>query len=273
MGAARSAVSPIAARPARSPAEALAARSAPSGLSALSGPGTPLAGRRSPHAGWLRSSRTAASALSGRRLSPRSGWLGSARRPRTVIGSGVGAGGRRRAAPPQLVRRVPVGGMAAAQPSPVAQAQQATAPDGRGRPMIPALPQAAARPVRHRPGVARRPRRAAVVPAGARHPAVQGPCPGEPDQDDRGPRGARHDHRRHRRAAGGQPDVDDRLGEHDAAVPGHERQRQGGPRPARPAAAHVGHDPDARRSGSVRSASPSPAGRGRRTSRSRSRRT
>jgi rod shape-determining protein MreD len=94
MGAARSAVSPIAARPARSPAEALAARSAPSGLSALSGPGTPLAGRRSPHAGWLRSSRTAASASSGQRLSPRSGWLGSARRPRTVIGSGVGTGRR-----------------------------------------------------------------------------------------------------------------------------------------------------------------------------------
>jgi rod shape-determining protein MreD len=96
MGAARSAVSPIAARPARSPAEALAARSAPSGLSALSGPGTPLVGRRSPHAGWLRSSRTAASALSGQRLSPRSGWLGSASRPRTVIGSGVGAGGWRK---------------------------------------------------------------------------------------------------------------------------------------------------------------------------------
>ena len=93
MGGARSAGSPIAARQPRTPAEALAARSAPSGLSALSGSGTPLAGR-SPRAGWLRGSRTTAPALSMRRLSPRSGWLGSARRPRTVIGSGVGTGRR-----------------------------------------------------------------------------------------------------------------------------------------------------------------------------------
>jgi len=92
-GSARSAVSPAAARPARSGADALAARSAPSGLSALSGPGTPLAGRRSPQAGWLRTPRGTSVP---RRLggSPRSGWLGSASRPRTVIGSGVqGRGG------------------------------------------------------------------------------------------------------------------------------------------------------------------------------------
>jgi rod shape-determining protein MreD len=93
MSGARAAGSPIAAGQPRTPAEALAARSAPSGLSALSGAGTPLAGR-APRAGWLRTSRSGASAFSVRRLSPRSGWLGSARRPRTVIGSGVGAGGR-----------------------------------------------------------------------------------------------------------------------------------------------------------------------------------
>jgi rod shape-determining protein MreD len=92
-GSARSAVSPVAGRPARSAADALAARSAPSGLSALSGPGTPLAGRRSPQAGWLGTPR-ATSAPRRRFGSPRSGWLGSARRPRTVIGSGVrGRGG------------------------------------------------------------------------------------------------------------------------------------------------------------------------------------
>ena len=90
MGAPSSGFSRIAARPARSPAEALAARSAPSGLSALSGAGTPLAGRRSPRAGWLRGSGSAVPAFSARRLSPRRGWLGGARRPRTVIGSGVG---------------------------------------------------------------------------------------------------------------------------------------------------------------------------------------
>jgi hypothetical protein len=66
----------------------LAARSAPSGLSALAGPGTPLANRRSPQAGWLRSARVAPTGYRQRRT-PRSGWLGSARRPRTVIGSGV----------------------------------------------------------------------------------------------------------------------------------------------------------------------------------------
>jgi rod shape-determining protein MreD len=94
--------SAIGGRSSRSPAEALAARSAPSGLSALSGSGTPLAGR-SPRAGWLRPSRSSASGLSRRRISPRSGWLG-ARRPRTVIGSGVGNGGRplrRRGATPR----------------------------------------------------------------------------------------------------------------------------------------------------------------------------
>jgi rod shape-determining protein MreD len=91
-GQGRSAGSPLAARPARSAAEALAARSAPSGLSALSGAGTPLAGGRSPHAGWLRTSR-GTSAVQRRRRSPRSGWLGSASRPRTVIGSGVGSRG------------------------------------------------------------------------------------------------------------------------------------------------------------------------------------
>jgi rod shape-determining protein MreD len=83
--------SAIAGRPSRSPAEALAARSAPSGLSALSGAGTPLG--RSPRAGWLSGSRSAAPAFSTRRLAPRAGWLG-ARRPRRVIGSGVGAGRR-----------------------------------------------------------------------------------------------------------------------------------------------------------------------------------
>jgi rod shape-determining protein MreD len=116
MGGARSVGSPIAARQARTPAEALAARSAPSGLSALSGTGTPLAGRSpragwlrtsrsaaqvspvrqlSPRPGWLRTSRSAAQVFPVRQLSPRTGWLGSARRPRTVIGSGVGTRGRR----------------------------------------------------------------------------------------------------------------------------------------------------------------------------------
>jgi rod shape-determining protein MreD len=98
MSAARSgggAGSSLGGRSTRSASDALAARSAPSGLSALSGAGTPLAGR-SPRAGWLRTSRTATAgpAFSARRLSPRSGWLGAARRPRTVIGSGVGKGGR-----------------------------------------------------------------------------------------------------------------------------------------------------------------------------------
>jgi rod shape-determining protein MreD len=92
MGAAHSAASPAAARSGRSPADALAARSAPSGLSALSGAGTPLAGH-APRAGWLRTARSAGPGFSARRLSPRNGWLGSSRRPRTVIGSGVGAGG------------------------------------------------------------------------------------------------------------------------------------------------------------------------------------
>ena len=73
----------------RSPAAALAARSAPSGMSALSGAGTPLAGRRSPQAGWLRASRSASSSrrAAGQRRAPRRGWLGGDRRPRTVIGS------------------------------------------------------------------------------------------------------------------------------------------------------------------------------------------
>ena len=80
-------------RPARSAEEALAARSAPSGLSALAGAGTPLAGGRTPQAGWLRAAR-GPSALSRKRRTPRSGWLGGASRPRTVIGSGVrGRGG------------------------------------------------------------------------------------------------------------------------------------------------------------------------------------
>jgi rod shape-determining protein MreD len=84
--------SAVAAGPARSPDDALAARSAPSGLSALSGAGTPLAGRRSPQPGWLRTSR-GSSALR-RQHSPRRGWLGGASRPRTVIGSGLpGHGG------------------------------------------------------------------------------------------------------------------------------------------------------------------------------------
>jgi rod shape-determining protein MreD len=87
-GQARAAGSAGASRPARSAADALAARSAPSGLSALSGAGTPLAGGRTPQAGWLRAAR-GPSALSRKRRTPRSGWLGSAGRPRTVIGSGV----------------------------------------------------------------------------------------------------------------------------------------------------------------------------------------
>ncbi|HET9078927.1 MAG TPA: rod shape-determining protein MreD [Trebonia sp.] len=86
-GAPRRAGSPVAASRPRTADQALAARSAPSGLSALAGPGTPLAGRRSPPAGWLRSAR-AAPAQSLKR-SPRSGWLGNSRRPRTVIGSGM----------------------------------------------------------------------------------------------------------------------------------------------------------------------------------------
>ena len=93
-GTAYTASSPAAARPARSAGEALAARSAPSGVSALSGAGTPLARRRSPSRGWLRGSGSSVPAFSRQRRSPRSGWLGSARRPRTVIGSGVGARGR-----------------------------------------------------------------------------------------------------------------------------------------------------------------------------------
>jgi rod shape-determining protein MreD len=88
-GSARSAVSPAAARPARSADEVLAARSAPSGLSALSGAGAPLAGRRSPQAGWLRAAR-GPSAPSRLRHAPRRGWLGGPGRPRTVIGSAVG---------------------------------------------------------------------------------------------------------------------------------------------------------------------------------------
>jgi rod shape-determining protein MreD len=87
-GIAGTAGSPISARPARSAAEALAARSAPSGLSALSGAGTPLARRRSPHAGWLRTPRGAPAPLR-QQHSPRNGWLGSASRPRTVIGRTV----------------------------------------------------------------------------------------------------------------------------------------------------------------------------------------
>jgi rod shape-determining protein MreD len=87
-GTAHAAGSPISARPARSAAEALAARSAPSGLSALSGAGTPLASRRSPHAGWLRTPR-GVPAPQRQQRSPRSGWLGSASRPRTVIGRTV----------------------------------------------------------------------------------------------------------------------------------------------------------------------------------------
>jgi rod shape-determining protein MreD len=79
----------------RSAAAALAARSAPSGLSALSGAGTPLASRRSPQAGWLRASRSAAlpRGAAGHRRSPRRGWLAGDRRPRTVIGSGMGGRG------------------------------------------------------------------------------------------------------------------------------------------------------------------------------------
>jgi rod shape-determining protein MreD len=87
----RTAGSPLAAHPARSADQALAARSAPSGLSALSGPGTPLARRRSPSRGWLRGSGSPGPTFSRQRRSPRSGWLGSASRPRTVIGSRVGA--------------------------------------------------------------------------------------------------------------------------------------------------------------------------------------
>ena len=90
-GSGRSALSAAVARPARSPEEALAARSAPSGLSALAGAGTPLANRRSPQAGWLRSARATPTGYRQRRT-PRSGWLGSASRPRTVIGSGVRGG-------------------------------------------------------------------------------------------------------------------------------------------------------------------------------------
>jgi rod shape-determining protein MreD len=88
-GSARSAVSPAAAHPARSADEVLAARSAPSGLSALSGAGAPLAGRRSPQAGWLRAARHP-SGSSRQRHAPRRGWLGGASRPHTVIGSAVG---------------------------------------------------------------------------------------------------------------------------------------------------------------------------------------
>ncbi len=87
----RTAGSPVAAHPARSADQALAARSAPSGLSALSGPGTPLARRRSPSRGWLSGSGSPVPTFSRQRRSPRSGWLGGASRPRTVIGSRVGA--------------------------------------------------------------------------------------------------------------------------------------------------------------------------------------
>ena len=87
---------PHGSRPGLSGASALAARSAPSGLSALSGPASPLA-RRSPQAGWLRSSPgagragPASRALAPRRgwLAPRRRWLGAGGRPRTVIGSGA----------------------------------------------------------------------------------------------------------------------------------------------------------------------------------------
>jgi rod shape-determining protein MreD len=111
-GSGRSALSAAVARPARSPEEALAARSAPSGLSALAGAGTPLANRRSPQAGWLRSARATPTGYRQRRT-PRSGWLGSASRPRTVIGSGVrgGRGGAFRGA------RGPRGNWYAASPS------------------------------------------------------------------------------------------------------------------------------------------------------------
>ena len=89
LGAAHPGMSSIAPQVPRSAAEALAARSAPSGLSALSGAGTPLTGRRAPHAGWLSGSRSATTPAV--RKAPRSGWLGSTRsRPRTVIGSVVG---------------------------------------------------------------------------------------------------------------------------------------------------------------------------------------
>jgi rod shape-determining protein MreD len=81
----------------RPAASALAARSAPSGLSALSGAGTPLARRRSPNTGWLRTARSAGPSwagpswagpswagpswgAAGRRRSPRRGWLGSTSR-------------------------------------------------------------------------------------------------------------------------------------------------------------------------------------------------
>jgi hypothetical protein len=115
LGAAHPGTSSIAPQMPRSAAEALAARSAPSGLSALSGAGTPLTGRRAPHAGWLSGSRSATTPAV--RKAPRSGWLGSTRsRPRTVIGSVVGgrtvigsglgsASGRRR-----LRRRATLGG-------------------------------------------------------------------------------------------------------------------------------------------------------------------
>ena len=89
LGAARPGGSPIASQVPRSASEVLAARSAPSGLSALSGAGTPLVGGRSPQAGWLSGSRSAAKPAVSK--APRSGWLGRTRsRPRTVIGSVVG---------------------------------------------------------------------------------------------------------------------------------------------------------------------------------------
>ena len=65
---------------------------------------------------------------------------------------------------------------------------------------------------------------------------------GEPDQADRGARGARHDHRRHRHAVGAQRDRDGRLGQHAGPVPAHHRRRRGRAQEAGAAAPPVGQD-------------------------------
>ena len=74
-------------------------------------------------------------------------------------------------------------------------------------------------------------------------------------------------------AAGDQPDLDDRLGEHDAAVADHAgtTARPSSPGSRRCCTCRTRRSP--RRSGCAPAASPSPAGPGRRTSRSRSRST
>jgi rod shape-determining protein MreD len=102
-GRAGAARSPVFAGPAgkRSAAAAFAARSAPSGLSALSGSGTPSARRRSPNAGWLRTSRSASPSwgAAGQRRSPRRGWLGGTSQSHWYSASPSGTWLRRRRHP------------------------------------------------------------------------------------------------------------------------------------------------------------------------------